>query len=73
MSFVHPIRRWQLETHLQLKVGLVHEVHVEDLRVLVDGPQKHTNLQEVHGHPVGGENVPHQVLKHDECLHQEVL
>lgn len=54
-------------------MSLVQEVHVEDLRVLVNGPQEDLHLEQVHDHPVDGEDVPHQVLKHDEGLHQEVL
>lgn len=61
------------ETHLQLKVRLVQKIHVEDCRVLVDGPQEDLHLHQVHDHPVGGEDVPHEVLKHDERLHEEVL
>lgn len=54
-------------------MGLIQEVHVEDVRVLVDGPEEDLHLHQVHDHPVGGEDVPHEVLKHDERLHEEVL
>lgn len=52
---------------------LIQEVHVEDVRVLIYGPQEDLHLHQVHDHPVSGEHVSHQVLKHDECLHEEVL
>ena len=52
---------------------LVQEIHVEHVRVLVDGPEEDLHLHQVHDHPVRGEHVPHQVLKHDEGLHEEVL
>lgn len=61
------------ETHLQFKMRLVQKIHVEDVRVLADGPQEDLHLHQVHDHPVGGEHVSHEVLKHDECLHEEVL
>lgn len=61
------------ETHLQFKMLQVQKIHVEDVRVLVDGPQEDLHLHQVHDHPVGGEHVSHEVLKHDECLHEEVL
>lgn len=61
------------ETHLQLKMCLVQEIHVEDIRVLVDGPQEDLYLHQVHDHPVGREHVSHKVFKHVERLHEEVL
>lgn len=61
------------ETHLQLKMCLLQEIHVEDVRVLVYGPQEDLHLHQVHHHPVSREDVPHQVFKHVERLHQEVL
>lgn len=52
---------------------LVQKIHVEDVRVLVDGPEEDLHLHQVHDHPVSREHVTHEVLKHDERLHQEVL
>lgn len=69
-SRAHPL--WRLK-HLLVEVGLVQEVHVEDVRVLADGPQEDLHLHQVHHHPVGREDVTHQVLEHDEGLHEEVL
>lgn len=61
------------DTHLKFKMCLVQEVHVEDVRVLVDGSEKDLHLHQVHDHPVSREDVSHEVLKHDERLHEEVL
>lgn len=52
---------------------LVQKIHVEDVRVLVDGPEEDLHLHQVHDHPVSREHVTHEVLKHDERLHEEVL
>lgn len=52
---------------------LLQEIRVEDVRVLVYGPQEDLHLDQVHHHPVSWEDVPHQVFKHVERLHQEVL
>lgn len=60
-------------TDLQVEVSGVQEVFVENIRVLVNRPQKDFHLVEIHNHPVRRKHVAHQVFKHDESLHQKVL